>query len=178
MKPVPIIPVKYFVGALFSSEQLLKNAIKSLEAEFGIFDIESGTFPFTGTDYYDNEMGIPIFRKFYSFNDLKSPGFLSEAKQISNEIELILAVNGRRKVNLDIGYLDYDKVVLASAKYGIHKIYLDQGIYADMALHYEKGDFIPYSWAFMDFRSGDYYPFFLKVRRKYKSQVKPAVSPG
>jgi len=178
MKPEPAQPVKYFVGALYSSEEILHSAIESLTMHLGPVDYESDAFPFTVTDYYDNEMGIPIFRKFYSFTRLQSPGFLAEAKLTTNETEILLAISGHRKVNLDIGYLDYDKVVLASAKYGIHKIYLDQGIYADMALHYEKGKFTPYPWAFMDFRSPEYYPFFLKIRSIYKSQVKDILSPG
>jgi len=178
LKPEPAQPVKYFVGALYSSKEILDEAIKTLEGQLSPIDFESETFPFKGTDYYDNEMGIPIFRKFYSFTDLISPEFLTEAKIITNEIEISFAISGHRKVNLDVGYMDYDKVVLASAKYGIHKIYLKNGIYADMALHYEKGKFTPYHWEFMDFRSPEYYSFFLKIRALYKSQVKHLVSPG
>ncbi len=178
MKPEPAQAVKYFVGALYSSNEILDEAIKTLEKQLSPIDFKSDSFPFKGTDYYDNEMGIPIFRQFYSFTNLISPGFLAEAKLITNETEMILAIGGHRKVNLDIGYMDYDKVVLASAKYGIHKIYLSNGIYADMALHYEKGQFTPYPWAFMDFRSPEYYPFIFKIRSIYKSQVKHLVSPG
>ena len=178
MKPEPAQSVKYFVGALYSSKEILDEAIKTLERQLSPVDFESESFSFKCTDYYDNEMGIPVFRKFYSFSDLISPGFLTEAKLITNKTEIFLAISGHRKVNLDVGYVDYDKVVLASAKYGIHKIYLENGIYADLALHYEKGKFIPYHWAFMDFRSPEYYPFFLKIRAIYKSQVKHLVSPG
>jgi len=178
MKPEPAQPVKYFIGALYSSKKILDEAIKILEAQLSPVDYESEPFPFRNTDYYDSEMGIPIHRKFYSFTDPVSPGFLAEAKLVTNKTEILLAISGQRKVNLDIGYMDYDKVVLASAKYGIHKIYLNNGIYADMALHYEKGQFTPYHWAFMDFRSPEYYPFFLKIRSLYKSQVKHLVSPG
>jgi len=178
MIPEIVQPVKYFVGALFSSEELLKKAIESLKIHMGDVDYSSEFFPFTVTDYYNAEMGSPIYRKFYSFSELKSPGFLADAKLVTNETEMKFAIGNQRKVNLDIGYLDYDKVVLASAKYGIHKIYLDKGIYADMALHYEKGKFSPYPWAFMDFRSGNYHPFFLKIRGIYKSQVKQIALPG
>lgn len=178
MQPQAILPVKYFVGALYSAEMILDKALKSLENQLSPVDCQSEPFPFRVTNYYDEEMGTPLFRKFFSFTDLASPGFLAPAKIITNSAEEQFAVEGRRKVNLDIGYLDYDKVVLASAKYGIHKIYLDKGIYADMALHYEKGKFQPYPWAFMDFRSDEYYPFFLKMRSIFKSQVRQFVSPG
>ena len=172
MKPGIANPVKYFVGALYSSEALLEKSVRLLSGRFSPIDLVSHSFPFDNTDYYDTEMGTPIFRKFFSFSDLISPGFLAEAKLITNDIEDSLTVENKRKVNLDIGYMDYDKVVLGSAKYGIHKVYLDKGIYADMALHYEKGNYSPYLWAFMDFKFPDYYPFFLKMRIIYKGQIK------
>ena len=172
MKPLIANPVKYFVGALYSSESLLEKSVRLLTERFSPTDLVSDSFPFDNTNYYDAEMGTPIFRKFFSFSDLISPGFLAEAKLITNDFEDSLTVKDRRKVNLDIGYMDYDKVVLGSAKYGIHKVYLDKGIYADMALHYEKGSYSPYPWAFMDFKFPDYYPFFLKMRIIYKDRMK------
>lgn len=172
MKPEIVKPVKYFVGALFSSETLLEKSVKLLTRHFGVIDQKSQSFVFENTDYYNAEMGVPIFRKFYSFTELKTPDYLAQAKLITNRIEDSLTVDARRKVNLDVGYMDYDKVVLASAKYGINKIYLSSGIYADMVLHYEKGNYSPYPWAFADFKYSQYYPFFLEMRIKYKRQLK------
>jgi len=172
MQPEVVKPVKYFIGALFSSESLLKTAIEMSAAQFGRVDRESNSFSFNWTTYYEAEMGKPLYRKLFSFEKLMTPDFLTAAKLLTNEIEQRLAVEGKRQVNLDVGYLDYDKVVLASAKSGIHKILLSQGIYADLALHYEKGKYIPYPWAFLDFQSAEYHPFFLKVREIYKTQIK------
>jgi len=172
MQPGTVKPVKYFVGALFSSESLLKAAVEMGTARFGRIDRESSAFLFKWTDYYEAEMGKPIYRKLLSFEKLVAPDFLAAAKLLTNEIEQQLMVKGKRKVNLDVGYLDYDKVVLASAKSGIHKIYLNQGIYADLALHYEKGKYNSYPWAFLDFKSAEYHSFFLKVREIYKTQLK------
>jgi len=172
MQPEAVKPVKYFIGALFSSEAQLKTAIEMSTSRFGQIDRESNSFLFNWTDYYEAEMGKPIYRKLFSYEKLLTPDFLAAAKLLTNAIEQQLAIEGKRKVNLDVGYLDYDKVVLASAKYGIHKIYLNQGIYADLALHYEKGKFSAYPWAFFDFQSAEYHPFFLKVREIYKTQLK------
>jgi len=172
MKPEEAKPVKYFVGALFSSEELLKKSLENLEQKFSKIDLSSEDFPFNVTTYYNSEMGSPIFRRICSFSNLISPSYLADAKLISNSIEDRYRINNKRKVNLDIGYMDYDKVVLASAKYGIHKIYIGEGIYADMALHYEKGKFSPYPWAFIDFKLPLYYDLFLKIRGIYKAQLK------
>ncbi|RPJ03325.1 MAG: DUF4416 family protein, partial [Spirochaetaceae bacterium] len=77
-----------------------------------------------------------------------------------------------RKVNLDPGILDYDKFVLASAKYNGQKVYLDMGIWADLTLHYEKGKFDPYPWSFPDFKSRIYDGAFMEMRRLYKDRRK------
>ncbi len=172
MKPEQALPVKYFIGALFSSEELLEKAFSEVESKFSSIDLKSNNYLFDVTDYYDKEMGIPIYRKIFSVTELLSPAFLPDAKLLSNEIEDILCINGKRKVNLDIGYIDFNKVVLASAKYCANKIYMGKGIYADPAIHYSKGKFKPYPWAFMDFKDSRYYDFIFQIRMKYKSQLK------
>ncbi|HDN60035.1 MAG: DUF4416 family protein [Candidatus Marinimicrobia bacterium] len=164
--------IKLFVGCLYTSKENLASAIKELEKYFGIVDLESEDFPFDVTNYYEKEMGKSIKRKFFSFSKLFNPIYLLDAKLITNEVEKTFSIEGKRSVNLDVGYMDFDKVVLASAKYCIHKIYIGRGIYADMTLHYEKGQYYPYPWAFPDFKLDRYYRFFLKMREIYKKQMK------
>jgi len=171
MQPSDPIPVKLFCGALFSDEGCLQRAMNGCEMHFGPVDLDSVAVPFDVTTYYEAEMGAPLRRRFFAFQPLASPDRLAAAKLLTNAIEQNLATGGRRCVNLDIGYLDYDKVVLASAKYGIHKIFIGQGIYADLALHYEKGHYQPYPWAFMDFKRPTYHRFFLQLRGIYKKQL-------
>ena len=65
-----------------------------------------------------------------------------------------------------------DKFVLASAKYGRQKVYLDKGIYADPTLYYFKKEFHAYSWSFPDFTSGMYNEYFISVRDVYKKQIR------
>jgi hypothetical protein len=170
MKPVPPEPVKLFFGILYSDRSRLESAMTLLEERYGSRDYQSAAFPFRETDYYADEMGKPIFRVFISFTRLISPGDLAEIKIEANQIENSVSVRGSRKVNLDPGYMDYDKVVLASAKYNGQKIYLDLGIWADLTLHYEKGAFHPYPWSFPDFKQGIYDQVFLDIRMLFKKQ--------
>lgn len=172
MRPEEPDPVKLFHGILFSEEEKLVRAREELIRRFGPVDYESPRFPFRITSYYEVEMGAPIYRIFLSHEPLIHPGRLAGIKIQSNEIEEQLAVNGRRKVNIDSGYMDVCKVVLASAKYNGQKIYLDQGIYADLTLYYRKGEFFPYPWSFPDFRTGMYTSAFLRIRERYKVQHK------
>jgi hypothetical protein len=172
MQPAEPIPVKLICGILYSDEALLERAFSLLADRYGRIDYRSAVFPFTITDYYVPEMGSPICRLFCSFEPLNNPKELARIKIDCNALEDELAVSGHRKVNLDPGYMDYDKLVLASAKYKAHKIYLDFGIYADATLHYEKGAYRPAAYAFPDFKSGDYNEAFLSIRARYKGQLR------
>jgi hypothetical protein len=164
--------VKLFCGILYSSSGALSAACSLLKDSFGIMDYRSPEYPFNVTDYYVPEMGKSIIRLFVSFEKLVHPGMLASIKIETNRIEESIAEQGKRKVNLDPGYLDYDKAVLASAKYNGQKIYLDHGIWADLTLHFEKGRFDPYPWSFPDFKSGLYDQDFLNMRQIYKMQKK------
>jgi hypothetical protein len=172
MNPSEPVPVKLICGVLFSDENLLQDASEMLRLKYGPIDYTSPAFPFDVTDYYDAEMGHPIQRLFYSFLKLVTPGCLAHVKIECNEIENQLAINGNRKINLDPGYMDYDKFVLASAKYNAHKIYLSEGIYADLTLRYEKGHYVPSPYCFPDFKTGIYNDAFLHIRAKYKGQLR------
>ena len=172
LQPVEPGPVKLIIGILYSDEVFLQQSHQLLGKQFGPIDFFSSSFDFTISDYYIPEMGSPIFRQFISFEQLVHPKDIAKIKITTNKIEDELAVQGKRKVNLDSGYLDFDKLVLASAKYNGNKIYIDQGIWADLTLHYEKGKYDPYPWSFPDFKQGLYDSVFLEIRTKYKKQRK------
>jgi len=164
--------VKLFSGILYSDKDLLRVTLRILQEMYGDMDFQSQPFGFDITDYYASEMGIPIERMFVAFDRLIHPRDIARIKVETNEIEDRLSVQGNRKINLDPGYMDYDKMVLASAKYNGQKIYLDHGIWADLTLHYEKGKFVPYPWSFPDFEKGIYDEIFLEIRQKFKGQRK------
>ena len=175
MEPHEPLSVKLFSGVLYSDEELFKLAVEQMIERYGAIDYRSPKFVFNVTDYYHPEMGSPITRMFISFRQVINPKEIARIKIECNEIENQLAVDGNRKVNLDPGYLDYDKVVLASAKYNAQKIYLDHGIYADPTLRYAKGHFIPSEWCFPDFKTGEYEHVFLHIRALYKGQMRKII---
>jgi hypothetical protein len=172
MKPSDPLPVKLVCGVLYSDENLYRAALELLMERWGPIDYKSPLYPFDITDYYNHEMGNSINRVFCSFTKLSNPGDLAHIKIECNVIEEQLTVDRHRKVNLDPGYMDYDKFVLASAKYNAHKIYLSNGIYADLTLRYEKGKYVPSPYCFPDFKTGIYNDAFLHIRAKYKGQVR------
>jgi hypothetical protein len=73
-----------------------------------------------------------------------------------------------RPVNIDPGYITAAKLVLASTKDHAHRIYLGQGIFAEITLMYRHGRWEAHEWTFPDYRRGDYHAFFTQARLLYK----------
>ncbi|MBN2288719.1 MAG: DUF4416 family protein [Candidatus Glassbacteria bacterium] len=167
--PGRVEPVKLFAAVLYSDEPLLGQARKSLSEVFGPEDYAGAPVPFDHTGFYLEEMGGPLYRVFISYARLVHPQYLVAAKHEASRVELELAAPGpRRRVNIDPGVLDYLKLVLASFKYQPHKIYLDRGVWADLALYYRKGDWAGFEWTFPDFKTGRYDRPLLEIRSLYK----------
>ncbi len=164
--------VKLFTGIIFSGDELNPSVIFSLEKFLGKTDYKSPPIPFDVTDYYSREMGNDLKRIFLSFEKLINPQDITDIKIRTDEIELKYTDLTGRKVNIDPGYMDYYKVVLASKKMGGQKIYLNKGVWADITLLYEKGTFKPLDWGFPDFKSGVYNDILCHIRKTYKGQRK------
>jgi len=161
---------KLIIAVLYAEQEACEAPRASLVQLFGEIDFTSKVFPFDITDYYAEEMGQPLFRLFYGFQNLIDPGTLATIKLTTNQLEAQFSSDGKRRVNLDPGYLDTDKFILASAKANAQKIYLAHGIWADPTLRYEKGKYHPYQWSFPDFRSGRYQSTFMRLRDIFKKQ--------
>jgi hypothetical protein len=165
------MPVKVIAAVLYKERDPVDKALEILSRSWGRVDYESPALPFDVTDYYHREMGSPLSRLIVSFENLLSPSALAEIKRDAMQVEkALLNPGGGRSVNLDSGYMDYDKVVLASVKPGPYKVYVRDDIWADMTLHYEKGAFRPFPWTFADFRDGRYDKSFLRIREIFKKQ--------
>jgi len=170
-------PVKLFCGVLTSLPEMAQPIQARLEARFGPVDARSDDFPFDLTHYYDAEMGVPIFRHFLAFRTLIAPGELPAVKKDTQDLEAVLAAECRRvsrPVNLDPGYIEESKIVLASTKNFYHRILLAEGIYGEVTLHYSAGSWQAFPWSFPDFRSGRYDGFFTQLRRTYREQLRNA----
>jgi len=164
-------PAKLVIGFIFKEEGILHKAEGLLKRKFGEIDYESQTLAFTHTDYYEKEFGRDLKKKFISFKKLISPQSLSVIKINTNKIEQKLSRKGLRLINIDPGYLDMAKLVLASTKDYKHRIYLNRGIYAEITLFYENKGFRAWEWTYPDFRTADYIAIFNRIRDIYVSRL-------
>jgi hypothetical protein len=163
-------PVKLFVGMLSPEIELFDICTELLSAEYGLIDYYSEILQWRATDYYQDEMGTGILRKFIFFDRLVDPSILATTKLLTNSIEArYSAASGnavRRRINLDPGYVAEAKVVLASTKDFSHRIYLGSGIYAEVTLHYAaRGKtFLSFEHTYPDFRTKESMDMFNRAR--------------
>lgn len=166
------IPVKLIIGFIFKEESIYDNAKGILQRYFGEIDFESPLFDFTHTDYYQKEFGTPLKRKFVSFKKLIPAQNLPKIKITTNKIEQRLSCGASRLINIDPGYLDLSKLVLASTKDYRHRIYLDRGIYSEVTLFYQNKTFNPWEWTYPDYKTSEYIALFNQIRQIYSEQIK------
>jgi hypothetical protein len=171
--------VKLFVGTLSSVPETLPEVEGRLAALYGPIDLRSEPFPFDSTAYYNDEMGQPLCRHFLAFAELIPPERIAQIKIQTNQLEGELASRKSgvpRPVNLDPGYLEESKIVLASTKNFSHRILIADGIYAEVTMQFEGKEWRMLPWTFPDFRTGRYNAFFTALRDRYRAQLLAAKS--
>jgi len=163
------LPVKLIVGMIAAKVDLFLQAQEKLSQQFGIIDFESRIIPFTHTDHYEMEIGKNLKRKFVSFSKLIAPEDIADVKIFTNDLEKQFLYPGsrRRQVNLDPGYMEAAKLVLATTKNHQHRIYLGKGIYGEITLRYTKKSFRAWEWTYPDYRTEDYLQIFNCIRKLY-----------
>lgn len=175
---IPAEPVKLLIAVLLPAGLTGENPRwqhlrTQLEAAWGSIDFQGANHPFDATNYYADEMGPQLARRLVAFERLFAAEEIGAAKHACNQLESSFAFDsGGRTFNLDIGYLDHAKLVLASMKPAGQKIYLGEGVYADPIARYEAGRYQPFPWTFPDFRAGRYDAELSVIRSSYLSQLK------
>jgi hypothetical protein len=174
-------PALLLLAAFSRYEPALAWARRQGEKTWGPVALESPAFAFTQTDYYQPTMGPELRKIFWLFEDRCDPGSLPDVKILTNRWEEEYAAAAGlpepRPLNLDPGYLTLAKLVLASTKDHSHRIYLRQGIYAEITLHYSQQRWQARPWTFADYRRDDYQQFFLQGREYLHQRIRQEPKP-
>jgi hypothetical protein len=174
--------VRLFAGLLSNDPDLMRRARQQLTKILGPVDLESDLWPFDQTDYYEPEMGPDLQRRFISFEIPVPPDVLPEIKLATNGLEQQIADEAllpdiARPVNIDPGYIDLTKLVLATTKDRGHRIYLARGIFAEVTLQYTAGNWQALPWTYPDYTSPEYHAFFTRVRDRLQDQRRELPNP-
>lgn len=162
-----------FMGILYAPNVALPELTQEISEYFGSVVLLSESFLFLETDYYYAEMGENISRVWIGFDRFVEPEKIIDIKHACNSMELNrYSFSGKRQVNLDPGYINLGKVVLASTKNNQHRLYLGQGIYGEVTLRYRKKRFEPWEWTYADYQRKEALQFFIQMRNILKQHLK------
>ncbi|MDZ7344216.1 MAG: phosphoribosylformylglycinamidine cyclo-ligase [candidate division KSB1 bacterium] len=165
-------PAALFIAVLFSPKTSGDEVRAMVTQEFGDIVLQSPIYLFKHSDYYTNEMGENLQKTFLLLDRLIDPATLVEWKRRAQAIEAKYAIAGKRTINLDPGYLDAAKLVLATSKNYDHRIYLGRGIYGDVQLRFRFQKFQVNDWTYPDYRQPEHIAFFEQARLKYFEMLK------
>jgi len=168
----PFQDVKLFSGIIYRSESAFQSVKKQLESFYSPVDMETPALDFDFTPYYNKEMGTPLFRRFISFETLINPELLPDIKLLTNQLEIETAINGKRTINLDPGFLSDANVIIATTKNYYHRVPLTKGIYAHMEYVIIGKNLKILEWTYPDFQSELYMNYFRELLVLYKKNIK------
>jgi len=171
-KPKPAEQVKLIFSVFAATDRQIEETIIVLAEYYGQPDFISELRPFDYTNYYNQEMGEKLVRRFLSMEMLIRPETLPDIKLTTNMIEDTSAEGERRKVNIDPGYLSKAHLILATGKGYTHRPYLHGGIYADLTLIYQNKKFVSLPWTYPDYADEKQILMFSKIRSRYLIQLK------
>ncbi len=166
-----------FLGALYSDRQIFAEAGHILAEQFGEIILTSPAVAWDHSSHYKDELGWPIFRQFVFFSSVIDTGSLADTKLKTIEIEDSLSAGGKRRINLDPGYITLAKVVLASTKNYSHRIYLGKGIFAEITLIYRAVErtYTPHLFTYTDYQEKDNIDLFMKARNELRRKIENPV---
>jgi hypothetical protein len=151
-------------------------ACEKLALRFGEIALRSQPFDHHETTYYQPTMGPNLKKWFVAFANLADCANLADWKLATNRMEDEYARLGLydepRPLNLDPGYITEAKLVLATTKDRDHRLYLRDGIYAEVTLRYQAGGWRNQPWTYPDYQRADFHAFFLRCREYLRSPGK------
>ncbi len=171
-RPQPASPAKLLVSIFAREEVFIEKAANRLANVLGPIDFYSPVLPFDKTNYYEPEFGPQLVRRFISFSRLIPQESIVAIKHLAWKIEKDFSLEGKRQVNIDPGYILLERLVLVTFKNYTHRIYLGQGVYAEVTLLFQRHRFVPLPWTYPDYADPKALEFFLSLRQRFKEQLK------
>lgn len=158
---------RLFAGIMYRDEEHYEEAKKTLTDILGNIEVETPAFPFDYTGHYEEEMGASLMKRFVVFEGGFDRGRLADIKIAAMKVERELADGDSRRVNIDPGYITLHNMVLSTTKDFPHRVYLGQGVFAEVTMAFKKGKCVFFEWTYKDYREWAY-GFFFGVREGLK----------
>jgi hypothetical protein len=157
---------KIFFGLIYQNQQGLEYLLDKIN-QIAEIDVQSIEIPFDFTDYYKEEMGISLKRRWVSIRKIIPENELVDLKLKAINWEKELISHGKRTVNCDPGGICDNRVVLVTTKNFSHRIYLGKGIFGEVTLIFIGDRFQPQKWTYPDYQSDIFQEFAKKCKKKF-----------
>jgi hypothetical protein len=168
-------PVLLVIAAFSRHGEALAWARQRLESLFGPIALTSPLYDFNQTAYYEATMGPGLRKQLLAFRTLTGADALAPAKLRTNKLEREIVEEGSylepRPLNLDPGLLNLGKFMLATTKDQAHRIYLGDGIFAEVTLRFQGGTFEPWPWTYADYRQPLVLEFLNEARTYFRRRL-------
>lgn len=178
MTPYPITPVQRFCGITARDPANRQWAIDRLSNLWGPVTVRSHGLPFDAGGYYRDQMGDDLQQELVAFGEPVAPDGLADWKHETNDLESVAAQQKidtvGRPINLDCGYITEAKFVLATTKNRSHRIYLRDGIFAEITLTYIGGRWRENKQTYPNYRTDDVANFADQCRQCLRRHLKKA----
>ncbi len=165
-------PGKLVVSVIYSSMDALADAVLALEKKYGRVQCETLEIACCDSELYKEEMGDNLLRRFLSFDKDVDRGSLVELKSVCQKIEMMFSDvvddYNFRTVNIDPCILTPYNIVMASHNEANYHIYLKDGVFAELALIYNRGQYLRLPWTNSDFCDEEAINFFSRVREFFE----------
>ena len=165
-------PGRLIVSIMYSSMDALADAVTALEKKYGRVQCETLEIPCCDQELYKEEMGENLLRRFLSFDKKIDRSALVDLKVVCDKIEMSLSdvVDDYyfRTVNIDPGILTTSNIVIASHHETNYNVYIRDGVFAEIALIYGRGEYRRLPWTNPDYCSDESINFFKRVRESFE----------
>ena len=165
-------PAAFLCAVMAGGAEAVDEAVAELAARFGAVHARSPTWAFDMSGYYEAEMDPGLAKGLVWLGDPIDPERLAGRKRQSLALERERAVEGggdlRRTVNVDPGLLSEESLVLATTKASGHRVAIGTGLWAEVTLRFERGEYRPLPWTYPDYRQPEVGAFLLGVRRRLR----------
>ena len=154
-----------FFGILYRSDLVSEEVLAQKLALFGKCISHTPEFnPLA--QYYAKEMGeASLLKRIFFVSTTPYPReFLLSTKLLSLEWERAWAVEDKRMVNVDVGFISAENFILATTKNYAHRVFLGQNIFADLTYQCAEGRYQTLPWTYPDFRDTPKVDFFTWCR--------------
>lgn len=168
-------PVVRFCAVITRHDAARRWAIETIAEGWGAAHVASAEIPFQAGGYYTPTMGDNLRKKLVAFGDFQDPAGLADWKRQTNQWEAEYAARSNfaesRPLNLDAGYVTQAKLVLATTKDRDHRIYLRDGMFAEVTLTYVGKRWQHHRWSYPSYRTDEVAKFAAACRSRLRKHL-------